>query len=228
MKQTIRLADEAFKFDSYVDGPGKRTVFFPQGCLLHCHGCLASERWDPDGGEEWQIDQVARIIIDAGNPRITVSGGEPLLQANAVVELLRLLRFRDWGDAEFNAILYTGFIWEDAIVMSWAIPAIRHVFALVDTVVDGPYIEAADDDHLQWRGSRNQRPIMVAETLDAADRAQAGNAWEGEPVMDASWDEVTFSVTPGGDVIGAAGAMEELLDGGEAIARCGENDKMGD
>lgn len=229
MKEMIRLADEAFKFNSYVDGPSKRTVVFLQGCSRHCPGCLAQKRWPFDGGTEWQIDQVTKAIVDAKNPHITISGGEPLAQADALAEFLRQLRSADWGGTEPDIILYTGYTYEDAISMSWAtsiswaIPAIRHAFALVDIVVDGPYIKAADDDHLQWRGSRNQRPIMIAKTLNAADRAQAGNAWEGKPVVDTSWDEVTFDITPGGDVIGAAGAVEELLGGGDTIARCGEN-----
>lgn len=223
--KTIRLADEAFKFNSYVDGPRRRTVIFLQGCTRHCPGCLAPERWPFDGGDEWQIENAAMVIIHGGNPRVTISGGEPLAQADALVELLRRLHFADWGGIEPHIILYTGFVFEDAIAMSWDIPAIRHVFALVDIVVDGPYIESADDDHLQWRGSRNQRPIMVAETLNVADGTQAGNAWEGEPIVDTSWGCVTFAVTPSGDVIGAAGAMEGLLGGGDTIARCGENNR---
>ena len=87
---------------SLVDGPGVRTVVFLQGCDLHCPGCQNPSTWDVNAGTQMTTEELANILKNnVINKKITISGGEPLMQTNAVIELLDLLN-------GFDIALYTG------------------------------------------------------------------------------------------------------------------------
>ena len=87
-----------------VDGPGVRTVLFLQGCLLRCPYCHNPDTWDKNGGEDIFVDDAVKKILryrsyfgkDGG---VTVSGGEPLLQAEFVYELFTRLKEEGIGTA---------------------------------------------------------------------------------------------------------------------------------
>ncbi len=78
-----------------VDGPGIRFVVFTQGCNLRCGCCHNPDTWDISGGTEYSPNEIVEKAIrfkeyfgnDGG---ITVSGGEPLLQAEFVKEIFEL------------------------------------------------------------------------------------------------------------------------------------------
>lgn len=77
-----------------VDGPGVRFVVFMQGCALRCPYCHNPDTWDMNGGKEYSVQQVLdRILRVRGylSGGVTVSGGEPLLQADFVAELFEKL-----------------------------------------------------------------------------------------------------------------------------------------
>lgn len=78
-----------------VDGPGVRFVAFFQGCPLRCGCCHNPDTWDAHGGEEYSAEEVVRRAIRCRGyfgPEggITLSGGEPLLQADFAAEIFRL------------------------------------------------------------------------------------------------------------------------------------------
>ncbi len=79
-----------------VDGPGLRYVVFMQGCPLRCVYCHNPETWEPGGGGSYTVDQVMENILRCKayirSGGVTVSGGEPLLQAPFVTELFARLR----------------------------------------------------------------------------------------------------------------------------------------
>lgn len=80
-----------------VDGPGIRFVVFLQGCHLRCKCCHNPDTWDASGGKEMSpaelFEKVKRYREYFGQEGgITLSGGEPLLQAEAAYELLRLCK----------------------------------------------------------------------------------------------------------------------------------------
>lgn len=88
-------------FESFgtVDGPGIRFIIFMQGCPLKCKYCHNRDTWNPSGGTEYDIDTVINKIVrckpyfeHSNGGGVTVSGGEPLMQANFVTELFKRLK----------------------------------------------------------------------------------------------------------------------------------------
>ncbi|TMV45953.1 pyruvate formate lyase-activating protein [Paenibacillus mesophilus] len=85
-----------------VDGPGIRFVLFMQGCALQCQYCHNPDSWQTDAGTWMSVEDVLNEIepyvdyYSRSGGGITVSGGEPTLQASFVSELFRACK-RRWG-----------------------------------------------------------------------------------------------------------------------------------
>nr|WP_026682862.1 pyruvate formate-lyase-activating protein [Priestia megaterium] len=81
-----------------VDGPGLRYVIFTQGCLFRCKFCHNPDTWKMGDGKEMSVEELVKDIKDylpffqATNGGVTVSGGEPLIQADFLVELFTELK----------------------------------------------------------------------------------------------------------------------------------------
>lgn len=111
-----------------LDGPGVRFVIFLQGCPLRCAYCHNPDTWDCGGGIEISVDELmARILRfrpyfgkDGG---VTVSGGEPLLQAQGVEEVFRLCRALgihtalDTSGCMLNAGIKSLLEWTDLVLL---------------------------------------------------------------------------------------------------------------
>ena len=80
-----------------VDGPGVRFVVFMQGCTLRCKYCQNRDTWDLHGGTTYTVDELIKKILRyknyiMPNGGVTISGGEPLLQAKFLIELFTKLK----------------------------------------------------------------------------------------------------------------------------------------
>lgn len=79
-----------------LDGPGLRYVVFLQGCPLHCLYCHNPDSWGQGEGTRRTAQEVFEDILRYRNflksGGVTLSGGEPLLQADFCAELLELCR----------------------------------------------------------------------------------------------------------------------------------------
>ena len=88
----------SFETFGAVDGPGIRFIIFMQGCMLKCKYCHNRDTWDINSGKEYSVNKIIdRVLrckpyIDASNGGVTISGGEPLLQAQFVLELFKRLK----------------------------------------------------------------------------------------------------------------------------------------
>ena len=92
MKDIIVINSIDFR-GSICDGPGIRTVLFVQGCKRHCLNCHNPQTWDMNNGIKYDINELANIIIEKSLfKKITISGGEPLLQMESLEKLLVLLK----------------------------------------------------------------------------------------------------------------------------------------
>ncbi len=80
-----------------VDGPGVRTVVFMQGCPLRCACCHNPDTWETGGGREYTAEELLQKVLrykeyfkESGG--ITLSGGEPLLQAEFACKVFSLCK----------------------------------------------------------------------------------------------------------------------------------------
>ena len=92
---------------------------------------------------------------------LTISGGEPLMQAEACLEIVKSVKpfLKD-------IIVYTGFTWEALMERLPDNPALKELLTQINYLIDGPYRENERDlSSLKFRGSRNQRIIDVAPSL---------------------------------------------------------------
>ncbi len=139
--------------ESIVDGPGLRYVIFTQGCTRACPGCHNPRTHPLDGGTVMDTESIVRQFLE--NPLlagITFSGGEPFLQAEPLCSLAEAAHA-----AGKNVMAYTGFTFEELLDKAQTEPSVGRLLELVDTLVDGPYVEALRDLELTFRGSSNQR-----------------------------------------------------------------------
>ena len=98
VKSQMRI--HSFETLGAVDGPGIRFVIFTQGCNLRCKYCQNRDTWDSNSGTIYDIADVVKKIerytaymqADGG---ITVSGGEPLLQPDALITLFKEMKKRN-------------------------------------------------------------------------------------------------------------------------------------
>ena len=96
--------------ESFVDGPGVRFVVFTQGCPHRCPGCHNPETWDPVGGHEKTVREIMREIHKAGAKRVTLSGGEPFMQAKEAADLAAKCR-----EKELHVVTFSGYTYEEII-----------------------------------------------------------------------------------------------------------------
>lgn len=210
--RAMRVAWHKLSTDSYVDGPGgPRTVLWLTGCPIRCPGCQNTALWQRTAAThlDWPHTLARQLLDQAGDQPLTVTGGEPMFQPEALWALLASIRAQD-SHPHRHIIVYTGYVWRDILTMAEVIPAIRSVLHLVDVLVDGPYLASLDDDALQWRGSRNQHPIDIPASI------QAGALTGADPVV-LDWDTPTITLRPGG-TLGAAAVMRAVCDGADPDA----------
>lgn len=129
-----------------TDGVGLRNSLYVSGCNLYCPGCHNKEWWPLKSGQEMTVEEVYEALnIDDFN--ISILGGEPLMQYQAILELCRLIKER----TNKTIWLWTGY----------EITQVQALFGdllqYVDVIVDGPFKEELRDTSLFFRGSKNQR-----------------------------------------------------------------------
>lgn len=209
---------------SYVDGPGRRSVLFVQGCPLACPGCQNRRLWPAVGGHLVDVNELAEAFItialttqSSPRPRLTISGGEPFAQPEALAYLLRKLRDAERGAG--HIIVYNGYILEQLLERN--LPAVQQALSRIDVLVDGPYRVDEDSPWMQYRGSANQRIIDLPATLN-----------NGEIVL-LDWDRPEVIITETGQVLGTGPIIDLLAEAGLATLpavesvgparRCGQN-----
>lgn len=152
-----------------ANGPGVRVSLFVSGCTHHCEGCFNKEAWDFNFGKPF-TDEVIDDIIEYMKPDyikgITLLGGEPLEQKNQQ-GLLPLLRKIDHIYPEKNIWCFTGYDFEKDVIgrMMKEWDETKEFMSYIDVLVDGEFMIDKKDLNLVFKGSSNQRTIMVQESL---------------------------------------------------------------
>lgn len=95
-----------------VDGPGIRYVIFFKGCPLRCLYCHNPDTWSSDGAKEYTVDEILNNALKykgyfRNGGGVTVTGGEPLMQIDFVIELFKKLKENDVHTAiDTSGIIY--------------------------------------------------------------------------------------------------------------------------
>ncbi|RLQ01395.1 radical SAM protein [Micromonospora sp. BL1] len=144
-----------------VLGPGRRAGIWFQGCGIRCPGCVSVDTWRPDPGSTVSVAAVLdwlRSLAGSEVDGVTISGGEPTDQPDALAELMRGLAGwraeRPSGLREPDVLVYTG------REPDWVRGDGARLLAGADAVVAGPY-DAARAGTAALRGSDNQELITL-------------------------------------------------------------------
>lgn len=151
----IRLATPVLQPDSIVDGEGIRAVLWTQGCDHKCPGCHNPQTHSFDSGFILDVEEVKKQIDDLeGQDGITFSGGDPLYQPEACLEIAKYAK-----EKKMNVWCYTGFTFETLLIMKNKNPKIEEFLKTIDVLIDGPFILEKKSYDCIFRGSTNQRII---------------------------------------------------------------------
>ncbi|MEI7590458.1 MAG: 4Fe-4S single cluster domain-containing protein [Deltaproteobacteria bacterium] len=122
-------------------GPGRRFVVWVQGCCFDCSGCTSPQWRTSDGGVFTEVEELSQVICKTPNIQgLTISGGEPMLQAGTLAHLVQIVRRR----RPLSVICYTGF--DLKALENDKEPARMKLISLCDVLIDGPYIAALNDN----------------------------------------------------------------------------------
>lgn len=155
----IRLA--GISEESFVDGPGIRFVVFGQGCPHRCPGCHNPQTHAFDAGYEQEITHLFEQMLK--NPLqdgVTFSGGEPFAQPEAFSALAKLVKQKN-----MNLWAYTGYTFDQLMIMGEKRPVILELLGQLDVLVDGLFELENRTLEEPFRGSKNQRLIDVPKSL---------------------------------------------------------------
>ena len=176
-----------------MNGPGKRHVLHLQGCSIKCKGCFNPHTWSDKGGKVESVYRLAWELMSDSPSGITISGGEPTEQWEALKALLQECHKHKPG---LNVLVFSG-VDEDGLsssgILSEAFMPYYQSESLVNTIVSGPYDrEQPSDEYLL--GSKNQKILT----------------WDGAPLLD-SGPRVEVRVGKDGKVLVTGFPSKESL-----------------
>ncbi|MBM7865650.1 4Fe-4S cluster-binding domain-containing protein [Heliobacterium gestii] len=133
-------------------GYGRRIGLWTVGCPHACPRCSNPELWPDNPSKDVSLRQLQQWIATITQPidGVTITGGEPFIQAEELAALTGWLR-REVTD---DILLYTGYTLEALQAMNR--PAVEAVLADVAALIDGRYVDEQNDG-AALRGSANQR-----------------------------------------------------------------------
>lgn len=156
-----------------ANGPGVRVSLFVSGCTHHCKGCFNAETWDFKFGKPFTEETIEEIIIALAPAYIkglTLLGGDPMEKTN-IQGLLPLLRRVKEVYPQKDIWCFTGYDFDKDIkgfmMENW--DGTKEFLASIDVLVDGEFIQELKSLSLKFKGSSNQRTILVKESLESGE-----------------------------------------------------------
>ena len=159
------------KKNDIANGPGVRVSLFVSGCLHHCEDCFNEIAWDFSYGRpftEETIEKVIEYMKPSYVKGVTILGGEPMEPQNQPGVLSLLKKVREVYP-EKSIWLFSGYDFEKDILghMLETIPETKEILSCLEVLVDGEFVEELKNLSLRFKGSSNQRTILVQESLEA-------------------------------------------------------------
>lgn len=137
--------------ESYINGPGRRCVLWTQGCSLKCLGCFNPASHEFNHLNPQDINQLAETLASLECDGLTISGGEPLDQSDAVYELIRAYKRL----IDKTVLMFTGYSLEEIT----ACESKKRTILEADATIAGRYIPGEI-----WN---NKRLILVSDKFKA-------------------------------------------------------------
>ena len=156
-----------------ANGPGVRVSLFVSGCTHRCKNCFNKEAWDFSYGTPFTQETEELLLSYLEKPYVkglTLLGGEPFERENqkALVPFLRKVKERL---PQKDIWAFSGYDFEKDItaymLRDWE--ATEELLSMIDVLVDGEFIEEQKSLNLRFKGSANQRTILVQESLAAGE-----------------------------------------------------------
>ena len=174
-------------FNSSANGPGRRNVVWFQGCTLNCQGCFNPLTHDPKGGRQISCTALGDLLLshEPACEGITISGGEPFQQAEALLELLKILKARKSPPV----LIFSGYSF------SWIKddPLCRSCLPFLDALICGPFMENEPPAYDRFCSSANQELILLNNCYTQSDFA---NLPLGEILVDGSGNAIVSGISP--------------------------------
>lgn len=151
-----------------AEGPGKRFALWLQGCPLRCPGCCNPHMLEAVEREWVTVEDLTEEILSSkGIEGLTVIGGEPFGQAEALRKVCAAVR-----KAGLSVMVFSGFRLKTLQTRGRA--EWEGLLAEIDLLVDGPYIRELHVDDRRWIGSSNQQVHFLTERYNALRESESG------------------------------------------------------
>lgn len=159
------LSIHARMASSRANGPGVRAVIWLQGCRRGCAGCFNPDTHSHDGRNPTSTSDLLRWLRDdcPGIEGVSISGGEPLEQAEGLLDLLQAVR----AGTGLSVLLFSGF----TLAQMGSVPLGPAILGCLDVLVDGPF-DASQPLRRGLRGSANQKVHLLTDRYTEADIAR--------------------------------------------------------
>lgn len=142
-------------------GPGKRVGVWTVGCNRDCEGCSNPELKIFDAGNDTAAADAAKLVLSFRADGVTVSGGEPFLQAGELARFVEALV----ASGVTDILVYSGFTLAELRARRDA--DTDYVLSHIAALIDGPFVKALADG-VPLRGSSNQKLYVFKPELEAA------------------------------------------------------------
>lgn len=152
-----------------ANGLGLRVSLFVSGCTHHCKGCFNPEAWSFNYGEPF-TEETENEILAALKPDyiqgLSLLGGEPFEPANQAVLLPFIRRYKEMYPNK-DLWCYSGYDFEKDMLTGklGSAEITNEMLSYIDVLVDGEFVLDLKNPKLRFRGSENQRVILVQESL---------------------------------------------------------------
>ncbi|MEV4539464.1 4Fe-4S single cluster domain-containing protein [Asanoa sp. NPDC049518] len=149
-----------------AEGPGVRTAVWVQGCSIRCAGCFNPHLFPAEGGVDWSPKALADRILAEPSTGLTLLGGEPFDQAEALAAVARRVRAGGRSVLAFSG--YTHAALRRAAAAGR--PGVADLLAATDLLIAGPFLRDRIDHERPWAGSTNQEFVVLDDRFpDLAD-----------------------------------------------------------
>jgi len=199
-----KISVAAWVQSTFALGPGNRFALWLQGCPFNCPGCVAPSFLPIIPIYQLTPEQLFALIFQSkGCEGVTISGGEPMLQAEQLFPLIKFIRSK----TPLSIIIYTGYYLSELDIISKNRLAVRKILDNIDVLIDGRY-EHNHNDSNGLRGSNNQNVHFLTDRykhlrnfFEKSQRKQEiHHLFDGDKMMVGiptltQWQQVTFDMT---------------------------------